>query len=65
MFIFPGKQEEVYTALRNIPHLHTYYKEDLPREYHYTYNRRIQPIVIFADEGYDIVQHASEAAGQF
>ena len=62
--LIAGKLAEVYNALKSIPHLHTYYKEDVPREYHYTYNRRIQPIVILAEEGYDIVQNASEAAGQ-
>ena len=54
-----GKLEDVFNALNNIPHLHTYKKEQIPREYFYTWNRRIQPIVIEAEEGYEIVQSLS------
>lgn len=31
-----------------------YKKEDIPDEFHYKFNRRIQPIVIVAAEGYNL-----------
>ena len=45
-------EKEVHDKLQNIPNLHVYWKEDIPSKYHYTYNRRIMPIVIEAAEGY-------------
>lgn len=52
--VFAAKDEEVYEKLKKVPNLSVYWKKDIPREYHYSYNRRIGPIVIVADEGYDI-----------
>ncbi len=53
-----GKEEAVYNALNKIEHLNVYKKEEIPREYFYTWNNRIQPIVIAADLGYNIIQSA-------
>ena len=49
-----GEHDTVYKALKQAPDLHVFLKEDIPRDYHYTYNRRIQPIVVSAPEGYNI-----------
>ncbi|KAI0210315.1 Ectonucleotide pyrophosphatase/phosphodiesterase family member 5 [Lamellibrachia satsuma] len=49
-----GKLDEVYNALKKIQNLTVYKKEDIPDEFHYKFNRRIQPIVIVAAEGYNL-----------
>lgn len=45
---------ELYNALKKIPHLRTFYKDEVPEELHYRASRRIAPIVTVADEGYVI-----------
>ena len=47
-----GKTDLVYEALLKVPHVKVYLKKDIPREYHYTYNNRIMPIVVEAELGY-------------
>lgn len=37
-----------------------YKKEDIPDRFHYKHNRRIQPILAVADEGWEIVQNNSD-----
>ena len=54
--LLAGKENEVYDKLKRIPNLHVHWKKDIPAEYHYTYNRRIMPIVIEAAEGYNLCQ---------
>ena len=60
-----GKLEEVYDALKKIPHLNTYKKEEIPKDYYYTWNNRIQPIVITAELGYNIVQSGENPNRKF
>ncbi|XP_056419891.1 bis(5'-adenosyl)-triphosphatase enpp4-like [Hyla sarda] len=50
----------VYNLLKNCSdHMTVYLKEDIPERYHYKHNKRIQPIIMVADEGWSIVQNAS------
>ncbi|XP_030068843.1 ectonucleotide pyrophosphatase/phosphodiesterase family member 7 [Microcaecilia unicolor] len=51
----PGKEEELYQALKNAhPHLHVYKKEEFPAHFHYAKNDRILPIIVYGDLGYNI-----------
>ena len=54
LFLFPGKLAEVYVALKKIPTIKVYKKEDIPEKFHLKHNRRIQPILIVAKEGYTL-----------
>lgn len=36
-----------------------YLKEEIPDRFHYRHNKRIQPIILVADEGWTIVQNES------
>lgn len=56
----PGKEEEIYNKLQNIPHLTVYRKEDIPDEFHYKHNRRIQPLLLVTDEGYSLTHNKSK-----
>lgn len=48
----------VYTLVKNCSsHMKAYLKEDIPDRYHYRHNKRIQPIILVADEGWTIVQN--------
>ncbi|XP_044275159.1 ectonucleotide pyrophosphatase/phosphodiesterase family member 5 [Varanus komodoensis] len=56
-----GKTDEIYNALVNAhPHMSVYKKEDILNRLHYRHNRRIQPIVAVADEGWEILQNKSD-----
>ena len=37
-----------------------YRKEDIPSEYHYKWNDRILPLLVEAEEGYNMVQERTE-----
>ena len=43
---------ELYNALKKVPHVRVYYKNEVPKELHYQLSRRIAPIVAISDEGY-------------
>ncbi|XP_063073299.1 ectonucleotide pyrophosphatase/phosphodiesterase family member 7-like [Engraulis encrasicolus] len=48
-----GKLDKVYNALKGAhPHLHVYKREEMPRRLHFSNNKRILPIVLWADPGY-------------
>lgn len=36
-----------------------YLKEEIPERFHYRHNKRIQPIILVADEGWTVVQNES------
>ncbi|NXC48133.1 ENPP4 triphosphatase, partial [Penelope pileata] len=40
-------------------HMKVYLKEEIPDRFHYRHNKRIQPIILVADEGWTIVQNES------
>lgn len=43
---------EILKNLSSIPHVHVYRKQDIPNDYHYQNNRRIDPITVEPDEHY-------------
>ncbi|XP_013379790.1 ectonucleotide pyrophosphatase/phosphodiesterase family member 5-like [Lingula anatina] len=55
-----GKEKEVYQNLSKAPHLHVYLKKDVPEDYHYKHNRRIQPIVVEPDLGWFFFPNSSQ-----
>lgn len=59
-FFFLTDKKYVYNLLKkcNI-HMKVYLKEEIPERFHYRHNKRIQPIILVADEGWTIVQNES------
>ncbi|CAI9533882.1 unnamed protein product [Staurois parvus] len=60
--VFPlqADMNSVYNLLKNCSsHMKVYLKDQIPDRYHYKHNRRIQPIILVADEGWTIVQNES------
>ncbi|XP_065586506.1 bis(5'-adenosyl)-triphosphatase ENPP4 [Cyrtonyx montezumae] len=50
----------VYDLLKHCnDHMKVYLKEEIPDRFHYRHNKRIQPIILIADEGWTIVQHGA------
>jgi len=49
-----GTEEEVLATLRAQPHLQAYRREEIPARLHFRDHRRIPPIVIIADEGWQV-----------
>ncbi|CAM4530098.1 unnamed protein product [Lepidochelys olivacea] len=50
----------VYNLLKNCStSMKVYLKEEIPDRFHYHHNKRIQPIILVADEGWTIVQSGS------
>ncbi len=47
---------KLYNKMKNIPHLTTFLKTEIPDELHYKKHRRVPPIFAIADEGYIIKQ---------
>ena len=47
-------EEEIYNALKKIPHYNVYRKKDVPNRLNYKNNVRIGPIVMYGDIGYEI-----------
>ncbi|NWW80353.1 ENPP4 triphosphatase, partial [Climacteris rufus] len=53
-------KEDVYNLLKNCnSHMQVYLKEEIPERFHYRHHKRIQPIILVADEGWTIVQNES------
>nr|XP_060641792.1 ectonucleotide pyrophosphatase/phosphodiesterase family member 7-like [Anolis sagrei ordinatus] len=51
----PGKEEEIYQALKNAhPHLKVYKKEEFPDYFHYAKHKRVLPILLYGDLGYSV-----------
>ncbi|XP_007424677.2 ectonucleotide pyrophosphatase/phosphodiesterase family member 7-like [Python bivittatus] len=51
----PGKEEEIYQALKNAhPHLQVYKKEEFPEHFHFAKHERVLPILFYGDSGYVI-----------
>ncbi|NWV45089.1 ENPP4 triphosphatase, partial [Daphoenositta chrysoptera] len=61
--VLPRQNKEVvYNLLKNCnSHMKVYLKEEIPDRFHYRHHRRIQPIILVADEGWTIVQNESLA----
>ncbi|XP_064629009.1 ectonucleotide pyrophosphatase/phosphodiesterase family member 5-like isoform X1 [Lineus longissimus] len=47
-----GHEDEVYKGFKKFHHLTVYKKDEIPKNYHYSKNERILPIVVVADEGW-------------
>ncbi|GFR75172.1 ectonucleotide pyrophosphatase/phosphodiesterase family member 5 [Elysia marginata] len=54
-----GKTQELVDALKDVEHMRVFVKEDMPERFHYKNHRRIQPVVLVADEGWGISQNAT------
>ncbi|NXY89683.1 ENPP4 triphosphatase, partial [Alcedo cyanopectus] len=55
-------KRDVYNLLKKCSsHMQVYLKEEIPDRFHYCHNKRIQPIILVADEGWTIVQNESLA----
>ncbi|XP_068613267.1 ectonucleotide pyrophosphatase/phosphodiesterase family member 7 [Brachionichthys hirsutus] len=50
----PGKEQEVFHALSNVPNLTVYKKNELPESFHLSKSKRLPPIVIVADLGFNL-----------
>ncbi|XP_043836402.1 ectonucleotide pyrophosphatase/phosphodiesterase family member 7-like [Dromiciops gliroides] len=51
----PGKEEDIYNALKNAhPNLKVYKKEEFPEHFHFAKHSRILPILVYGDPGYNI-----------
>jgi predicted AlkP superfamily pyrophosphatase or phosphodiesterase len=60
----PGKTDAIFARLERVPHLRVYRREDVPARWHYTGNARIAPILVLADEGWTISDHAYSKSHQ-
>ncbi|NBC18328.1 MAG: alkaline phosphatase family protein, partial [Bacteroidetes bacterium] len=54
----PGREDSVYAALRQAPHLTVHRKSEMPDRLHFDAHRRIPPIIGIADEGWVITTRA-------
>ncbi len=45
--------EEIYQALKNVPHYNIYRHDEVPARLNYRDNLRIGPLVMFGDVGYE------------
>ncbi|XP_021246426.1 bis(5'-adenosyl)-triphosphatase ENPP4-like isoform X2 [Numida meleagris] len=53
-----NNKKYVYNLLKQCAdHMQVYLKEEIPDRFHYRHNKRIQPIILIADEGWTIVQN--------
>lgn len=54
--LFPGtlSADEIYSRLKNAPHLTVYRKHEIPERYHYGKSPRVAPVIAVADEGWEI-----------
>lgn len=50
----PGKDQEVYDALSNAPNLTVYKKQEIPESFHLGRSKRLPPIVVVADLGFNL-----------
>ncbi|XP_076135676.1 ectonucleotide pyrophosphatase/phosphodiesterase family member 7 [Alosa pseudoharengus] len=54
-----GKKQEIYDKLKNAhPNLTVYMKEDVPENFHFAKNSRIQDIILVGDLGYNLNSRA-------
>ncbi|MBI2683576.1 MAG: alkaline phosphatase family protein [Acidobacteriales bacterium] len=49
-----GNNEALYQKLRRIPHATAYRKGEMPARFHYSEGRRIPPVLVLADGGWEI-----------
>ncbi|XP_078071224.1 glycerophosphocholine cholinephosphodiesterase ENPP6 [Mustelus asterias] len=52
-----GKQNEVYSNLKNVKGMNVYKKDEIPDKYHYKGGKFVAPITLFADQGWFITEN--------
>ena len=53
-----GKLEKIYGQLKNAhPHLQVFKKLEMPRRFHFQNHRRIHPLILLADTGWQVMTH--------
>ncbi|XP_046561055.1 glycerophosphocholine cholinephosphodiesterase ENPP6-like [Haliotis rubra] len=64
MHILPveGQDDAIIQSLAGVEHITVYKKEDVPERLHYQDNRRIMPIIIIADEGWQLTTNKTRKA---
>ncbi|XP_041798179.1 ectonucleotide pyrophosphatase/phosphodiesterase family member 7-like [Chelmon rostratus] len=50
----PGKEQEVFDALSKAPNVKVYKKNEIPEDFHLAKSKRLPPIVVVADLGYNL-----------
>ncbi|XP_029959351.1 ectonucleotide pyrophosphatase/phosphodiesterase family member 7 [Salarias fasciatus] len=50
----PGKEQQVYDALSNAPNLTVYKKHEIPESFHLAKSKRLPPILVVADLGFNL-----------
>lgn len=68
IFAKPGCRDSIYNALKNVPHIHVWKKEEIPAELHYGSNGRIGDIVVAPELGWqftDVARNHKGAHGYF
>ncbi|CAN9514467.1 unnamed protein product [Ophioblennius macclurei] len=50
----PGKEQEVFEALSNAPNLTVYKKDEIPESFHLANSKRLPPILVVADLGFNL-----------
>ncbi|CAG2171175.1 unnamed protein product [Oppiella nova] len=58
-----GYTSRVYDALKKASksnHFTVYWKDDIPEHFHYKHNRRVLPIFLMADEGWDVFKEGKK-----
>ena len=53
-FTAGGSNDDLYDKLKQVPHVTVYQQADIPRGYRYTYNQRILPLLVVADDHWQI-----------
>ncbi|XP_028393102.1 ectonucleotide pyrophosphatase/phosphodiesterase family member 5-like [Dendronephthya gigantea] len=61
-FIIPheGEKQNIYKNLSKAPHITTFYKEDIPKYWHYANNRRVTQIFVTSELGYRIARNVKD-----
>ncbi|XP_071090159.1 ectonucleotide pyrophosphatase/phosphodiesterase family member 5-like [Haliotis cracherodii] len=57
-----GQVGDIMADLNGVPNITAYKKENVPEHFHYSNNRRIMPIVIIADEGWQLTTDKAKQA---
>lgn len=50
----PGKEQEVFDNLSKVPNMTVYKKNEIPENFHLAKSKRLPPITIFADLGFNL-----------
>lgn len=63
IYVEPGYEDSVYTALQALPHATVWKKKEIPARLHYGTNSRVGDIVVNPDLGYMVQDEEAEAGG--